>query len=408
MTSKAMRAAGGGVPWPRLAAAVWAVLLAGVAVRSLVQHESHDCYKPFYEPAGRNWLHGIDEYQLTTATCRYSPLANALFAPLALTPTKVGGLLWRGVNAGAFLGGLAWWLRVYAADWTPTRRAWAFLLVIPLSLSTINSAQANPLLTGLLIAGTAAAGRGRWNWAAGLVAGACLLKIYPVALALLLVVTFPRRFLPPFLVALAAGLALPFALQDPAWVARQYHNWWVSLCIDDRTLWPFAKCYRDLWMVIRFYRLPVSYGGYVAIELALAAAAAAVCLAARWRFGRPPAEVANTALGLAVCWMTVCGPTTEAGGYVLVAPTAAWAFLEAWGRPSPPWLRALLLAGAALFTVGTAVAVTPDAGDLLAYGWHPVAGLLLLAALMGEAIRRLAAARTAQAGASPVAPARAA
>ena len=394
--------------WVRTAVIAWAVLLGVVAVRSLVQHDSHDCWKPFYEPAGRNWLHGIDEYQRTTATCRYSPLVNALFAPLALAPTKVGGLLWRAVNAAAFLGGLSWWLRVYAPTWTRAHRAWAFLLVIPLAAATINAAQANPLLTGLLTAGTAAVGRGRWNWAAALVAGACLLKVYPIALALLLIVTFPGRFLPRFLIALAAGLALPFVLQDPAWVARQYHNWWVSLCIDDRTQWPFANCYRDLWMVIRFYHLPVGYAGYVAIQLGLAAAMAAVCMTARWWAGRPHPEAANTALGLAVCWMTACGPATEASGYILVAPTAAWAFLESWRRPWPLWLRALLLASAVLFTFGVAAGVTSNAGELLAYGWHPIAALLLLAALAGESVRRTAAARLAESAAAPAAPARAA
>src|SRR5205807_996756 len=161
-----------------------------------------------------------------------------------------------------------------------------FLLVVPLSASTINAAQANPLLTGLLLAGTAAAGRERWSLAAALVAAACLLKIYPIALALLFVVAFPRRFTPRFLAALAAGL------------------------------------------------------------------------------------------GLGVCWMTVCGPTTEGGGYILVAPTLAWAFLESWHRPWPLWVRGLLLASSACFTAGTAVALTANAGALMAYGMHPIGGLL--------------------------------
>ena len=206
MTSNGLHRAARRASWVQTAVAVWAVLLAGIAVRTLAQPNAHDCWKPFYEPAGRNWLHGVDLYQDTFATCRYSPLVNAMFAPLALAPSAIGGLLWRAINAAAFLGGLFWWLRVYApSTWTRTHWAWAFLLVVPLSISTINAAQANPLLTGLLLAGTAAAGRERWSWAAAFVAGACLLKIYPIAIALLLIVAFPRRFLPRFLVALAVG-----------------------------------------------------------------------------------------------------------------------------------------------------------------------------------------------------------
>ena len=404
-----MQSAGGRDPWVRTALAAWAVLLAVVAIRALAQPDAHDCYKPFYEAAGRNWLHGLDLYVEKSATCRYSPLVNALFAPLALTPSPVGTLLWRGVNVAALLGGVFWWLRVYAPPtWTRTHWALVFLLIIPLSAGTINAGQANPLLTGLVMAGTAAAGRGRWNWSAALVAGACLLKVYPIALALLFIVAFPRRFLPRFLVALAAGLALPFVLQDPAWVARQYGNWWTSLCIDDRTEWPFAKSYRDLWMIVRLCRLPLSYGGYVAVQLGIAAATAAVCLWARWVARRPCAEVANTALGMAVCWMTVCGPSTEGGGYILVAPTLAWAFLESWHRPWPLWVRGLLLASSALFTVGVGISVPNNAGDLIAYGPHPIGGLLLMAAVMGDAVRRIAAPAAKEVERAPAAPARAA
>ena len=393
----------------RMALVVWAIVLGVVAVRTVAQPNSHDCYKPFFEAAGLNWLHGADLYQVTSATCRYSPLVNALFASLALTPTAVGGLLWRGINAAAFLGGLVWWLRVHAPPtWTPTQRAWVFLLVIPMAISTINSAQANPLLTGLILAGTAAAGQERWNWAAVFIAGACLLKIYPIALALLFIVTFPRRLLPRFLAALVAGLALPFLLQDSWWVARQYGNWWTSLCIDDRTQWTLDEGYRDLWLLIRCYKLPVSYNGYVAIQLGIAAGIAAVCMAARWLARRPALEVLNLALGLGACWMTVCGPATEGGGYILVAPTLAYASLESWRDRWPLWIRGLLLASGAAFAAGALACLGPNASSQTAYGPHPLGGLLLLTALVCEAVRRMTASAATDRQAAPAAPARAA
>ena len=223
------------------------------------------------------------------------------------------------------------------------------------------------------------------------IAGACFLKIYPIALALLLIVTFPRRFTARFLIAVAVGAALPFMMQNPWWVARQHVNWWVSLCIDDRTNWAPAIGYRDLWLLIRFYHLPISYSGYVVLQLAIAAAAAAICMAARWRAGRPQLEVLNTAMGLGACWMTVCGPTTEGGGYILVAPTLALVFLESWLLQRPSWIRGLLLACAASFTAGVLVSLTSQASEGMAYGPHPLGGLLLLFAIAGEAIRRMLA-----------------
>jgi Glycosyltransferase family 87 len=390
MTVEGLTRFGCRASWGRVAVIVWAVLLGIVGVRAVMQPDSHDCYKPFYEPAGRNWLRGEDLYQAKSATCRYSPLVNALFAPLALTPTPVGGLIWRAVNAFAFLGGLFWWLRAVAPPaWTRAHWAWMFLLVAPLSIPTINCAQANPLLTGLVLAGTAAAMRDRWNWAAVFVGGACLLKIYPIALALLFIVVAPRRFTPRFLIALAAGLALPFLLQDPLWVARQYTNWFTSLCIDDRTQWPFETCYRDLWLLLRFYHWPVSYRGYVVIQLLIAAGAAAVCWASRWWAPRPRVEVLNTAFGLAACWMTVCGPSTEGGGYILVAPTLAWAFLESWRQRRPQWVRGLLLASTVAFTVGVLACLSPGSSKWMAYGPHPLGGLFLLLAIGGESIQRI-------------------
>jgi hypothetical protein len=390
MTVEGLRRFGCRASWERVAVIVWAVLLGIVSVRAVMQPDSHDCYKPFYEPAGRHWLHGEDLYQAKSATCRYSPLVNALFAPLALTPTPVGGLIWRMVNACAFLGGMYWWLRVVAPPvWTRTHWAWMFLLVAPLSIPTINCAQANPLLTGLVFAGTAAAMRERWNWAAVFVAGACLLKIYPIALALLFIVAYPRRFTLRFLIALSAGLALPFLLQDPWWVGRQYANWWTSLCIDDRTQWPFETCYRDLWLLLRFYHLPVSYRVYVVIQLMVAAASAVICVASRWWAARPRVEVLNTALGLAVCWMTVCGPSTEGGGYILLAPTLAWAFLESWRLRSPWWVRGLLLASTFAFTVAVLTCLAPHSSEWMAYGPHPLGGLFLLLAIGGDSIRRI-------------------
>jgi hypothetical protein len=372
-----------------LAAVVWAVLLGVIVVRGYVSPNAHNCYH-YYVRAGRAWLHGEDMYLQTCDTSRYSPLVNAGFAPLALLPDWLGADVWRLVNAAAFLGGLYWWLRVYTPPpWTATHRALVFLLVIPLALGNINSSQANPLLLGLMLAGTAAAGRERWNWAAVFVAGACLLKVYPLALALLLIALYPRRFTLRVLIALAAGILLPFVLQNPWYVGRQYGNWWTNLCIDDRSQWPLAAGYRDLWLLIRAYNLPVARSRYMALQLLVAGIVGAMCLLSRWRARRPRLEVLNTALGLAVCWMTLCGPATEGATYVLIAPTLVWAVAESWLRLWPVWIRVVLLASAGFFLVAVAAGMSGDAAEFTAWGPHPLGGLLLLLALLAEQGRRL-------------------
>jgi hypothetical protein len=261
-------------------------------------------------------------------------------------------------------------------------------MIVPLSIHTINCGQASPLLIGLMLCGVAAAREERWNAAAGFIAGACLLKVYPLALALLVVLVAPRRFMPRWLAALAAGCAFPFLLQDPTYVARQYINWWTSLCLDDRTRWTTDVGYRDLWMVVRQYHLPVLYVGYVGVQLGFAAVAAAACFALR-RARAPLGVALNAALGLGTIWMTMCGPATEGGGYILLAPTAAWAFLEGRRAGWPRWVMATLLVSAASFMAGAFCCLTPDAGYWMAFGPHPIGALLLFVALLGAYGRRL-------------------
>jgi hypothetical protein len=392
MTEKGTSASAPGTAWLWLAALAWALAVAVACVRGWLTPNTHNCYH-FYEPAGRCWLAGEDLYQRTADTCRYSPLFNAAFVPLSLTPTQVGACLWRLVNAAALLGGLAWWLRVFTPQWTRARQGLFLLLILPFAIGNINNGQANPLLLGAMLAGVAAAGRRRWAWAGAFLAAACLLKVYPLALAALLVVVYPRRFAPPFLAALAAGLALPFLLQHPAYVARQYVNWAGNFVADDRTGWDLTAGYRDLWMLIRLARLPLSLTAYRVIQALAGVGVAAVCVAARRLAGWGRHDVLQAAFGLAACWMTVCGPATEAATYVLLFPTAVWAVLEGWRRPWALWVRALLLGSAAAFVWAAAVGLTPRGAELTAYGQHPAGGLLLLAALLGEQAPRLAGRR---------------
>jgi hypothetical protein len=114
-------------------------------------------------------------------------------------------------------------------------------------------------------------------------------------------------------------------------------------------------------------------------------------MAARWWAGRPRLEVLNTAMALAVCWMTVCGPATEGGGYILLAPTLAFAFLESWHLPQPYWIRGLLLASTAAFAAAVLTCLTSWSSEGMAYGPHPLGGLLLMIAVAGAAIRRILA-----------------
>ena len=202
---------------------------------------------------------GTDLYEASANPYRYSPVVAALLVPFSLWPDHVGGVIWRALNAGVYLSALAWWCRVVLPRSLTTRQtAVLYLLIVPLSVGSLNNAQSNPLVLGLLLAGVAAVARRRWNLASGCLALACLFKVYPVAVGLLLAAAYPRRFAGRFVIALLVGAAVPFLLKPPAYVVEQYGGWLQHLTTDDRQQLPVELWYRDLRLLCRNCHVPLS------------------------------------------------------------------------------------------------------------------------------------------------------
>src|SRR5262249_55580391 len=171
------------------------------------------------EQAGADWEAGRDLYRTSWNAdqdqFRYSPLTAVLLVPFHHLPLRLGGVVWRWLNAGVLLAGFGWWLRTAPVVRTARQQGILFLLLTPLSLSSLNNGQPNPLVIGLLLAALAAAARDRWTLAAGFVGLATTIKLYPLAIGLLLVAAYPRRFTLRLLLMLALAAVLPFACQPP-------------------------------------------------------------------------------------------------------------------------------------------------------------------------------------------------
>jgi hypothetical protein len=165
------------------------------------------------------------------------------------------------------------------------------------------------------------------------VALATAIKVYPLAVGLLLVAVFPRRFLPRLVLALAVLAALPFLCQRFDYVAGEYAAWYERLREGDesRKYWPLHMAYRDLWLLFRVAHVSIGSRGYLVVQLLSATGCALLCLAGRWR-GWPACTLLLTVLTLGSCWMMLCGPSTESCTYVLMAPTLAWGLVG--GRPA--------------------------------------------------------------------------
>src|SRR5262245_50464162 len=313
-----------------LAVTAWAIVLATVAI-AVVAGKSGKLY-PTFAAAGEHFRHAEPLYGDVPAgqdIYRYSPLVAAAMAPWTYVPPLIGEVLWRWLQAIAFLFALRAWSRVAV----PTI-SWPVLalLCLPLVAGNVFNGQFNPLVAALLLAGVVALARERYWLASLTIAAAMMIKVYPLSLGLLLCVVEPRRFAPRLVVAIAIGCALPFALQSDDYVARQFTAWkdWVGS--DDRTEQPLHKGYHDFQKLLRYWGLPTSLTTYRCLEVAAGCAMAAFVIWGRTNgWGRDQQIQASTGLGLV--WCTLFGPATESATYMLLAPIAAQAVVAAAGRP---------------------------------------------------------------------------
>jgi hypothetical protein len=368
--------------WVRLALFVWLVVLAAVGGRAWVQPAKRTLYTTWVR-VGSEWENRLDLYHQHWSAgedqFRYSPLAAVLFTPFHHLPLRPGAVLWRLLNGLALLGGFACWLHAAPVPRTARQQAILFLLLAPLSLSSLNNGQPNPLVIGLLLAALAAADSRHWLLSAVLVSLACALKVYPLALGLLLAAAYPRRFAPWLLLTLVLALVLPFLCGPADYVGRQYALWMHRLDVDQRSNWPLHMAYRDLWLLIRLGHLPVTPKGYLGMQLLTAAGCAVLCVAGRWR-GWPRRHVLLAVLALGSCWMILCGPATESSTYVLLAPALAWAVVAARCDTWPGVARYLTAGALVLLMMSVLAGLSPKASRFHALGPQPLGTLLLSAA----------------------------
>jgi hypothetical protein len=372
-------------PWQRIAVGVWALALVVLGGKALLRPHSNSVY-PIFADAGRHWLEGSDLYEMPPDrdAYRYSPLIAAVFAPFGLLPDGVGGLLWRLIAAGVFLAGIGGWIRaVLPPGLTPRQKALLFLLPAPLAFSNVHNGQANILTIGLLLLALAAVARGRFNVAGFCLAVACLFKLYPIAIGLLLVVLYPRRLGPRLALMMAAGLLLPFLLQRPGYVAGQYAGWLEHMADNDRQAGPREMWYRDARMLCSLWVTPMSYRAYQLAEVVCAGVVAGACLWAR-RTGLEPTRLLTLLLGLGCCWMTALGPATESSTYVLLGPTVAWLAISGCGEGHPLALRIVWWVGYLLLVASQAASMLPSGWGrvLQSLGPQPLAALLFLGGLL--------------------------
>jgi len=371
---------------------VWYAMV-GIALgrAALVHWPRHRGLYDIYAQAGRNWVAGSNLYFAWDSIdgFRYAPLIAAGLTPLAKLPEILGSFLVRGVNVVVLMAGAFAFLdRVVLVRRESRAAAIYWLVLAALTWSGLFDLQVNALVTGLMLLAVAALPQSRWNFAAICLAGAVLLKIYPIALMLLCILMWPRKLAWRCAVALLVGLAAPLVMQNPSYVWHQYPRWFHLMTLNDRQHLAMAKQYLPLGKWYRDVRLPlgvlgiyVSSKAYLIVQLVAAGLIAAVVAGLRrgasdWRLRL------GILYGLAAGWMMAFGPATEGVTYIMLAPAVAWLVVDAlWQSHGRAWrMGALTLAA---FFAATEASLWFRFGTLFrGLGPQPAATVVLMALLI--------------------------
>ncbi len=374
------------VRWKRWAVAAWALVALVITIRLLTaQNIARQSVYPCYIGAARLWVSGADLYGPVCPGFRYSPLFAAAFTPFTAVSDRAGNIVWRWLNFAAYLGALGWWMRCVLRQRPGTDLRGVFLvLVIPLSVGSLNNGQANPLMTALMLGALASVHERRWMLAGALLAFAVHLKLYPLALVLTLLALWPRELGWRLALVLAGSVALCFLAQSPGYVAAQFHGWFVYLSGDLRLDQSPQDAYRDLRLLLGVIGMKPGHATYFAIQLAGALAVAFACLRMK-AAAMSPRRFLALVYALVACWILLLGPATESSTYILLAPALAWLLIEAWTSPRPVALRAALVVCCVLL-LGTMMANWfPIVTKVHGMGLHPLATLIFLGCVIYEA-----------------------
>jgi hypothetical protein len=359
----------------------WAGVVIGLAGRAIASPNRATNTARFLR-AGNDWINAEPLYIYTpNKGFVYSPLCAIAYAATTWMPTVLANIFWILVSTGLLLAGL--WLMLNKGPFRtlPQRyHAFVYLLVFPLSLGNLDSAQANPIVIGFVMLAIGAFAMERWTLAAVAITAAVYWKVYPLAVGMLLVLVAPKKFSWRLALFVIIGALLPFLFQKWDYVSSQYWLWYDTRTADNRLAYSLDVAPLDLWfLLVRFGELPMSNLVYRGIQLAAAGGIALICLYGAWKKWITP-----RLLGALFCfvsvWMTLLGPASELHAYLLLAPAAAFAFVESFSQKTSTLLRVLSgITYALLLLAILRVGFIPKYKELWVLTLQPVAAIFFLA-----------------------------
>ena len=390
-------------PLYRLVLALWLFMVLAVCVRVAVYPHRQSVYSADYAPAGWDWLHGQEVYRPQQHFI-YSPPVAALMVPFAVLPDRIGNVLWRLVCTAGLCAIAAAWTRsglsgigsesAPRGDTAPY--ASVFLLLLPLVAGNVNLGQMNlPIL--VLVAGSVLAVREhRWNLAALLIVSAGFIKIYPLAIGLLLALLYPKNFAWRLTLAGVVVFIVSLFLQSPWYVWSEYQHWFAVLNNDNRLDIDLYASWRDFGFLLRACGVPLSDGLYRVME-AVAGVALAIFLwvgQRRWRWTED--RLLGGVFSLGCAWMVLFGPATESATYAVLSLAVCATLAVARTAPITPG-KGRSMGLIAVFVCSYALLVSSDLVNAWAHKFthhlyvramQPVAALIFTAGVVWWLLRQ--------------------
>jgi hypothetical protein len=341
--------------------ALWAVLAIAVCVKTTMLGSEHSVY-PVFVAGARHWWADKPLYVSYRQTedidaYRYSPTFAVALTPFYLLPGCLGAIAWDIVN----IVFLFWALHVLVRDvlpgeWPPRREGDFLTLTLIGSIVGVWAGQSNALVLALIILGLAAVRRERWWTAALTLALPVFIKVWPIAIVLLLIACWPRQLIGRLLAVCGVLALTPFLTRPPDIVAWQYKEWYLSLLSPIQERWPG---YRDAWTIweqlaplFRRDADQITYHfAFMAAQLATAAGVLGWCLWQRWRVFST-GHLLTVILAIWASWQMLFGPGTEQLTYGIIAPSASWAVLVSFAEKKARWLTVTAWAILALLAAG--------------------------------------------------------
>lgn len=314
---------------------LWFLIVAIACVRIYTHPGWHSVF-PTYRDAGAAWIEQTQIYA-APGIFLYSPLVAAFFSPFTLISQNVAETLWR-LLLGLALPLALWFNARTLFDFSKREFSWLLLLIVPLTLSSLNNGQANIIIIVLFLVAIGAASQFLWFTCAFCAAFAVYWKIYPLAFALLLAVVFPKELIFRILLVLIGLFIISLLLQKPSYALQQYGDWLVNLASDHRRAHEYYGRWRDFYLLLRLLGIPISTVWWTVVEATAGAVVAAICFLGTIRHW-PRATLLFCATSLAIVWMLLFGPATEAATYVLIAVPSAYLLIAAWSDASQSALR---------------------------------------------------------------------